>query len=457
MGAKVTNWNGKLVIVIDTVEPEPDKQEPNLGWTKRLQKMLVALLIVAPVVSLVAYAAELSVGSIPIMIFVGLLYATYGIGSDRLSTIIFAGIIGGIITIVFSLLWEPFVDFHIDLFASYRNTFDAITHMTAFLEGQDSQILYVLAEIIVIGLPFGLGWGAFMGIISAFAATLGLKLGEELRSKMFRGWRHDIATYYALCILIGVYVAVYLRLEYGSFWSVCLGASLGALIGAYAVAPIGGYCGANLRHTLGTGLNEFAARVLPRASRAWQPLIGFAVGYISIVVLFASCYAAAYRMDPDPSAQFTRDLSEVQQFLQGLNYPVSRNDMIEQAEQEGSVQTLRAPLQHLPSRTYETSAAARRALSEEKDLHYVNFLYFSVMTITSLGYSNVEPTSPFTQNLAAVEGILAFVWTAVVFAFLILDLELFYAQETGRRQLRRERAATPQGVASLINKALDEK
>ena len=445
MGAKTTKWNGKLVIVRDTTEPEaataepePAEQEPNLRVTKRLNKMPVALLLIAPVVSLVAYAAELSIFGILSAIIAGLIYATLRIGSGRLSSIILAGTIGGILTVIFGLLLNPFLALHVALYDHYRQLFDADTPIASFLAAQDSQIFFVLADIILIGLPFGLVWGAFLGISGAFSATLGLKIDEDLRSKMFSGWRVNVRRYLILCIIVSLVGAVNLRFLYDSNLSVCLGAGLGALIGAYVFAPFGGYCGANLRHILGTGLKEFAARVLPRASRAWQPLIGFAIGYMGLVVLFASCYAAAYRLDPDPSAQFTRDLSEVREFLQGLDYPLSRNDIIEQSEQEGSAESLRAPLANLPSQRYETSADARRELSEEKDLHFVNFLYFSVMTITSLGYSNVEPTSPFTQNLAAFEGILAFVWTAVVFAFLILDLELFYAQDTGRHPWRRE-------------------
>lgn len=433
MDTKVTRWNGRRVIIIEATELEPAKEELDLRSTNGWKKMLMALLFVAPVVSLVTYATDASIVSIAICIGVGLGYSIIGISSGRLPTIILTGIVGGVLAGIFALLWSSFKDFHDVLFGSYRDMLEANLHISEFLAALDSLILYALANFVLIGLAFGLGWGGFLGYFSALSGALAISQDESMRLKMFRGWRQDVKTWIWMCAGLGLIVGVIIEREYGASLSVCLGAALGTILGACVVAPIGGYCGANLRHTLGIGLKEFAARVMPRASKAWQPLIGFAIGYIVLVMLFASCYAAAYRVDPDPTAQFTRDLSEVQQFLQGLNYPVNKNDIIEQAEKEGAAESLRSTLQLLPSQKYETSAAARRALGEEKDLHFGNFLYFSIMTITSLGYSNVEPTSPFTQSLAAFEGILAFVWTAVIFAFLILDLELFYAQETGRQ------------------------
>jgi len=82
---------------------------------------------------------------------------------------------------------------------------------------------------------------------------------------------------------------------------------------------------------------------------------------------------------------------------------------------------------------------------------FVNVLYFSVMTITTLGYSSIEPTSPWTQNLASLEGLLAFVWTAIVFALLLLHLESqHFGGHDGRRPPREESIALPQRVTTLI-------
>ena len=48
----------------------------------------------------------------------------------------------------------------------------------------------------------------------------------------------------------------------------------------------------------------------------------------------------------------------------GLDYPASKEDLMERAEQEGADQEVRSILEQLPDQTYETPADVSKAIGE---------------------------------------------------------------------------------------------
>jgi voltage-gated potassium channel Kch len=58
-----------------------------------------------------------------------------------------------------------------------------------------------------------------------------------------------------------------------------------------------------------------------------------------------------------------------------------------------------------------------------KDATFLDYLYFSLMTITSLGYGGVEPASAPTRLLVSLEVLVGIGWMVIVFAAVVAYLE----------------------------------
>ena len=54
----------------------------------------------------------------------------------------------------------------------------------------------------------------------------------------------------------------------------------------------------------------------------------------------------------------------VQKFLGGLDYPVSKEDLMKRAEQEGADQEVRSILEQLPDQNHEIPADVSKAIGE---------------------------------------------------------------------------------------------
>jgi hypothetical protein len=55
---------------------------------------------------------------------------------------------------------------------------------------------------------------------------------------------------------------------------------------------------------------------------------------------------------------------QVQNFLGGLDYPASRQDLLKHAEQEGADENVRSTLEQIPDQKYETAADVSQAIGE---------------------------------------------------------------------------------------------
>jgi hypothetical protein len=58
---------------------------------------------------------------------------------------------------------------------------------------------------------------------------------------------------------------------------------------------------------------------------------------------------------------------QLEKFLKGLNYPVSKAELIKYAEQHGADENARAVLQKLPEKTYEGPTGVSVAVSQIDD------------------------------------------------------------------------------------------
>lgn len=55
---------------------------------------------------------------------------------------------------------------------------------------------------------------------------------------------------------------------------------------------------------------------------------------------------------------------EIQKFLKGLNYPVSKDDLIKKAESQGADQNVRDTLNQLPDQQFQTPADVSEAIGK---------------------------------------------------------------------------------------------
>ena len=125
------------------------------------------------------------------------------------------------------------------------------------------------------------------------------------------------------------------------------------------------------------------------------PVLGFALGYLLVVLLFAGLFSSVYRVDP-----------------------------------EGAFTTIPAN----PS--------------------FGDFLFFSMNAISAAEYSDIEAGSRLTRTIASVETIAGIGWTVVVFTGVIAYLQPRFTEIYGRRSLTRDEkmALARQWVDELFNK-----
>ncbi len=177
------------------------------------------------------------------------------------------------------------------------------------------------------------------------------------------------------------------------------------MIGLLAAMPVGDRLG----HPIGDMVGQRLAPMVMVFGRAWPllrlmliPVAGFALGYLATVAVFGGLYASLNRAQPSGSFQY-----------------VSGN------------------------------ASAWE------------FVFFSMMTITTLGYSPIIPTSPAAQLLTFVEAFIGAAWWSVVIAvFLALLAPQFErvarndarsssrarASRRSRRQVSRAAAKPEEGL-----------
>jgi hypothetical protein len=55
--------------------------------------------------------------------------------------------------------------------------------------------------------------------------------------------------------------------------------------------------------------------------------------------------------------------AQLEKHLKGVNYPVSKAELIKQIERNGADESVRAAISSLPNQTYDSSAAVSRAIS----------------------------------------------------------------------------------------------
>ena len=53
---------------------------------------------------------------------------------------------------------------------------------------------------------------------------------------------------------------------------------------------------------------------------------------------------------------------QVQKYLSGMNYPASKQDLIDKAKQEGADENLLSTLERMPDETFETPADVSQAI-----------------------------------------------------------------------------------------------
>ncbi len=166
-------------------------------------------------------------------------------------------------------------------------------------------------------------------------------------------------------VLPGIVVATGLS----TVWLVAFGGSIKSLLLAMSsvstIVMVGLFfwAGATVGHRLiRPGLLELG-RVRPYLGVMQWPVVGFAVGYLLIVLWFAGLFSSVYHAHPANS------------------FAVAGN-----------------ATQHA---TWGT------------------FLYFSFMTISTLGYGDIHPSSALTQALTSIEVFVGIGWTVVVFAAVV--------------------------------------
>lgn len=55
---------------------------------------------------------------------------------------------------------------------------------------------------------------------------------------------------------------------------------------------------------------------------------------------------------------------QVQKFLKGVDYPVSKQDLVEHAKQQGADENVCSMLEQLPDEEFETPAEASKAIGD---------------------------------------------------------------------------------------------
>jgi hypothetical protein len=288
------------------------------------------------------------------------------------------------------------------LFQWYTHKLDTVAHIPELLHTYNSPLLYGLANFALIGLFWGFMLGLLLGIFfSLLFAAAGIveTSGHTLNPISLQTWRRSPKKYGIYVLLIGFWSGVLApSVLPGVILTVRLGIVVGALAGGFITFPFGIWLAKHLKRAIYSTLEALYDTVVPPLHKTWKPLLGFMLGYLVIVYLFAAILASAHLADPEGIGKFT--------YAPTLASGIQTEALTSQSDVSADVDEIGA---------------------QPPDLDFWNFLYFSIMTITSLGYSDIQPDSPLTQNLAAWEGVAAVVWTVIIFA--VLSARLYSSQE----------------------------
>ena len=68
----------------------------------------------------------------------------------------------------------------------------------------------------------------------------------------------------------------------------------------------------------------------------------------------------------DEGAQDVANVSlvQIQRYLKGVNYSVHKNDLLKHVHDQGGDESVRATLEKLPDKTYETPASVSEAIGQ---------------------------------------------------------------------------------------------
>src|SRR5215208_2905624 len=259
---------------------------------------------------------------------------------------------------------------------------------------EESRIGVFVGALIYLNLliTFPLGMGGVFHVRPLLVLSLGLVIGSVgtlvtyVTLRMRRGLFGLKATILALVQGL-VYATIF-----ASFFILGSGLNLN-LLGGVAVS-VGGVLGVNAGTWLGWLLGDKVKpgiQLLPALrpylwTLRW-PTALFALSYSAIVLLYAGFYASIDHWYPDGS---------------------------------GKAFVHAQPTQHLTTQTFW------------------DFAYFSLNTITSLGYSDIQAASPLAQTLASSEVLVGIGWTVVIFAGIVAYMEPRFRKtwvEEGNKQI----------------------
>lgn len=293
-----------------------------------------------------------------------------------------------------------------------------------YADGSLENLAFLLAVVLAVALVVGLRRGPWIGLWSGLTFTLGFILAGYLAVLVVInsepaliyfdflrfGFAGAVAALLALAFVVGLGIGLAFGLAFGLmgvrrgklarvlFWTGLVvwliivriswvnADSAGGLIVGPPVGLggwLGGWPGWRLGDLVGRGLQAFS-KTYPYIERIAPSAAGFTVGYVLIVLWFAGCFASAHRL---------------------------------------------------------LDRAGFSGFSNLPNDHFWTFFYFSMQTMTTLGYTEIRPTSPLTQVLVFMEAIAGVGWTVVVFAGVIAYLEPIFAQ------LNEERGRVPSSRA----------
>jgi hypothetical protein len=246
-------------------------------------------------------------------------------------------------------------------------------------------------------------WYSFTRIVAtilAFGGVIGISIGvvtekrllSERCQKYFGTSLSRIVIFLWVAFLLAVFIylgSLYIQNYTRSFPSVTLFLEkvhhlFLAIVGEYFFPPltmlmgflIGVRAGNILKIKIEPGLLIYGD-IIPYLKAMVVPLIGFAFGYIILAFVFANFYWASWRANP---------------------------------------------------------CCSFNNLSDNPS--FVGFFYFSIVTITTLGYGDITPASSMTRILASIEVILGIGWITIMFAVILVHLQPRFVEIVKKQSTR---------------------
>lgn len=235
-----------------------------------------------------------------------------------------------------------------------------------------------LVGALVYGLVYGLSGGLSVGLV------FGLSVG------LVRGLVYGLVGGLAGGLIVGLVGGLMGGLVFGLLGGLMrgLGGLMGGLVYGLSVGPA-----ALAGLLLGAALRQGALELddIAKYLRAMlTPVVGYALIYFLIVLWFAGLYGTAVR--------------------------VGGSQVFDRSQDAAVQRLLVAHDQGLEGSTTPTEPS------------FGEFLYFSLMTMTTLGYSDLVPASPLAKGLTSFQAILGTAWLVVGFAAVIAYLEPKFAK-----------------------------